>query len=76
MIFFCRRFRKRRLQVHRSKRDTFVDSNQNLEFHGNKRVVKENDVKDFEESTSSAIGCPSAKYFVHPRVAFSVRGNS
>ena len=34
------------------------------------------DVKDFKESTSSAIGCPSAKYFVHPRVGFSVRGNS
>ena len=29
---------------------------------------------DYVASQGPNFGCPSAKYFVHPRVAFSVRG--
>ena len=29
---------------------------------------------DYTESIDSGLSCPTAKYFVHPRVAFSVRG--
>ena len=30
---------------------------------------------DDKVSPAPTVGCPSAKYFVHPRVAYSVRGN-
>ena len=69
-----RTFRKRRLGLHRSKRDAFVYNSQNLSLDENERGTEENSIKEYEDSVGSAIGCPSAKYFVHPRVAFSVRG--
>ena len=73
-LFNFRTFRKRRLGLHRSKRDAFVYNSQNLSLNENERGTEENGVKEYEEAVGSSIGCPSAKYFVHPRVAFSVRG--
>ena len=74
LLLNFRTFRKRRLGVHRSKRDAFVYNSQNLSLNENEKGTEENGIKEFEDSNGAAIGCPSAKYFVHPRVAFSVRG--
>ena len=38
-------------------------------------TVKPTDT-DYVASKGPNFGCPSAKYFVHPRVAFSVRGKN
>ena len=53
------------MQLHRSKRETFDD---------NSEIIEQNEYEQGIEDKGSSIGCPSAKYFVHPRVAYSVRG--
>ena len=71
-----RRFRKRRLQLRRSKRETDIQQNAIFAKSENLNGVAQLDGTDYTESVDSGLSCPTAKYFVHPRVAFSVRGKT
>ena len=74
MVVYFRRARKRRIQRRRLKR---ASSGIEVDFSGPNQPSQNTEVQSETEYVNTpgvSVKCPSAKYFVHPRVAFSVRG--
>ena len=66
---------RRRIQRRRSKRESIETE---VDYSVPSQPAKNTALQiepEFIAPQGATVKCPSAKYFVHPRVAFSVRGN-